>query len=523
MINCGEMIVGHTCLCSQSFCNTRRADPKQSRDSLEHLSPLQANRDVYVVDLDKPFHDLIKAAYKGTMPRVPPRVTTRTGIFGAEFLASQDGEQLGVQASVRIRLPTISRVDALDAGETNEEGLNGIEPEGLNGIEPRLQSILSGAIPRADAAHADAARQTSDAQSLFLGFEDFARRVSNDGSDGGVGSSRRSVEMVSGSSFGGPNAPEVHSIASDASAQSLSHAGEQLQDRESLAIATASSVQTPSEDLESVRPSLSQGASACRQRDAALAAVARAMDAPDSVSTAAEQRTDLSKPGLVHPSIGGILRSSSTEREQSRGAAETDAVEADGTSAVARPRPQEIETTRANLDGGVRFYLRDSPRGEMERGDEKDRGRKSDESFGSSSKRPGLVRRSLDLVRTRRPEDPSTRAGSVCVCVGAHVCVHVERKLTGVYVRMRANGHKRTHLSNVLRVRGLHRTSCAGRERAGEDCSSPNARGPTPRAPPCGPSDRHEERGEGMRVFVSRACRVGELSGSVAPVGAAGG
>ena len=80
------------------------------------------------MDLDKPFHDLIKAAYKGTMPRVPPRMTTRSGIVGAQLAAAQDGEQFGVQSSVRVRLGSIVREDSdrLNAGEQGVEFRHGV-------------------------------------------------------------------------------------------------------------------------------------------------------------------------------------------------------------------------------------------------------------------------------------------------------------------------------------------------------------------------------------------------------------
>jgi hypothetical protein len=36
------------------------------------------NRDVYHIDLDLPLHRILKSGYKGTMPRHPPRITSRT-------------------------------------------------------------------------------------------------------------------------------------------------------------------------------------------------------------------------------------------------------------------------------------------------------------------------------------------------------------------------------------------------------------------------------------------------------------
>ena len=69
------------------------------------------NRDVYVVDIDMPLHETLVAGYKGTMPRPPPRVTSRTSIYGAEYLvpANSHASTLGVPMSVRIRLPTFTQ------------------------------------------------------------------------------------------------------------------------------------------------------------------------------------------------------------------------------------------------------------------------------------------------------------------------------------------------------------------------------------------------------------------------------
>ena len=172
---------------------------------LQYLIPLalQANRDVYVVDLDKPFHDLIKAAYKGTMPRVAPRVTSRTGIFRAQFPASQDGEQFGeqfgVQSSFPGRLPSIAREDSdgVIAGETNEEGVEGFEGvmrTTLSEDEMNEEVVEgSGVVKRPTLAEAsgraDAALQPPD-EDPFSAFEDFVR------SDGGGGCESRTLSWA---------------------------------------------------------------------------------------------------------------------------------------------------------------------------------------------------------------------------------------------------------------------------------------------------------------------------------------
>ncbi len=475
---------------------------------------VQANRDVYVVDLDKPFHDLIKAAYKGTMPRVPPRVTTRTGIFGAQFPCSHDGEHFGMQSSFRGRLPSIVREDSdgLNAGEANEDGVEGAE--GVMGSSFRVQMSEEGAegfgavtrstLPEAS-GRADAALHSSD--DLFSGFEDFARSDGgvNSDVDGGIGCESRTLSWamaqpligsepssfwygrrVVGSSFGGRDSPESYPAVPDASVpdQSLSH------DRDADAALRSPGPQSlfmgfedfsrpaASEALEAARPSQGEAASACTERDVALAAAARALSAADMGSTvaeAAEQPTDFPRPSLVPSRKKILFRSSSRERELRVDVTETEAVrEAAGSSAGARPSPQEIEMSQCNVGKGVpqslfsgvedyarrvsnddgsdqpfmrrsgsppavRFFLRapsSAPRGsEMGRG-ERDGRPKSDELDGSSSYRPGPIRRSMDLnhlPRSRRPEAHTTRGvcgreymlARLCLCVlsaGGQMC-----------------------------------------------------------------------------------------------------
>ena len=486
---------------------------------------LQANRDVYVVDLDKPFHDLIKAAYKGTMPRVPPRVTTRTGIFGAQFPASHDSEQFGVQSSFRGRLPSIVREDSdgLNAGEANEEEKEGVEgvmrstlaedeldEKGIQGFGAVMRPTLPEASGRADAA-----LQSPD-EHLFSGFEDFARSDGGvDGDvDGGIGFESRTLSWamaqpligsepcsfwygrrVVGSSFGGRDSPELYCAVPDASvpAQSLSH------DSDADAALQSPDPQSLFMGLED----FSRPASVFSERDAALTAVARSLGAADIGSTAAEvaeQPMDVPRPGVVSSTKQTLRRSSNGGRELRVEVTETEVVrEAAGSSAVARPPPQEIEMSRCNLaegvpqsllsgvedyarrvsnDGslqpvirrsgsppGVRLFLRDdlSPRGsDMGFGDERDGRSKSDEVDrslnGSSSNRPGPIRRSMDLLRSRRPEDPNTRGVCVrvCVCVGAPVLVRVECRRTDMYVQMRAYGNTRSVHRSITHMLRMH-------------------------------------------------------------------
>jgi len=316
-----------------------------------------------------------------------------------------------------------------------------------------------------------AALQSPDPQSLFSGFEEFSRPAASDESEAARPSQSPDQQslFLDFEEFSRPAASDESEAARPS----------QSPDQPSL-FSGFEEFTAASDGSEAAQPSNGEAASACTERDAALAAVARALGAPDIGSTTAEaeeQPPDLPRSGVL-PSRKKILRrSSSREREQRGDATETGAVlEAAGSSAVARLPPQEIEMSRCNLgegvpqslslsgvedyerrvsnDGspqpvmrrsgspqGVRFFLRDdlSPRGSEIRSEAaRDGRRKSDEVDGSSSNRRGLIRRSMDLLRSRRPEDPNTRGVCVLVCVGVPVLVRVECRQTDVYVRVLA-------------------------------------------------------------------------------------